>query len=138
MKKRKKKTRRIGINTSRCAVFLFTALFASPGHAQRDASVTSQTAGAPATRSIEGTIFNRQGAVAPHAVVLLKDTKTLQIRSFIAQDDGNYHFYGLSPDINYQLRAELNDMTSPTKMVSVFDSHQKIKLNLKLTKEKKK
>lgn len=74
----------------------------------------------------------------PHAVVLLKDTKTLQVRSFIAQDDGHYHFYGLSTDINYQLRAELNDMTSPTKMVSVFDSHQKVKLNLKLTKVMKK
>ena len=29
------------------------------------------------------------------AVVQLKNTKTLQIRSFITQDDGNYHFAGL-------------------------------------------
>lgn len=71
------------------------------------------------------------------AVVLLKDTKTLQIRSFIAQKDGHYRFYGLSSDINYELRAEANGMTSPLKTVSVFDSHRVVKLNLKLKKKMK-
>jgi len=38
------------------------------------------------------------------AVVQLKNTKTLQIRSFITKDDGTYHFYDLSPDIDYELK----------------------------------
>jgi carboxypeptidase family protein len=91
----------------------------------------------PNTRVIEGTVQDAKGAPVPGAVVLLKDTKTLQIRSYIAQQDGKYHFYGLSTDINYQLRAETKDMTSPSKLVSVFDSHKFIKVDLKLKNKKK-
>ena len=69
------------------------------------------------------------------AIVLLKDTKTLQVRSYIAQSDGRYHFFGLSTDINYQVRAESKGLTSKTKLVSVFDSHHIVKLNLKVYKK---
>jgi len=88
-------------------------------------------------RSIEGTVLSKDGLPVPGAVVLLKDGKTLQVRSYIAQADGKYRFFGLSTDINYELRAQANGMTSPTKTVSVFDSHKLIKLNLKLKKTKK-
>jgi len=91
----------------------------------------------PNTRVIEGTVEDANGAPVPGAVVLLKDTKTLQIRSYIAQQDGQYHFFGLSTDINYQVRAETKEMTSPSKLVSVFDSHKFIKVNLKLKNKKK-
>ncbi len=91
----------------------------------------------PNTRVIEGVVQDNRGAPVPGAIVLLKDTKTLQIRSYIAQHDGKYHFYGLSTDINYQVRAETGEMTSPTKLVSVFDSHKFIKVNLKLKDKKK-
>ena len=93
--------------------------------------------GTPTTRSIQGTVVDTKGSPVPGAIVLLKDTKTLQVRSYVAQKDGRYHFYGLSSDINYQLRAEANGMTSAEKMVSVFDSHQIVKLNLKLKKKMK-
>jgi hypothetical protein len=88
-------------------------------------------------RAIQGIVMDKTGSIVPGAVVLLKDTKSLQVRSFIAQQDGTYHFYGLSPDINYQVRAESRDMTSPIKNISVFDSHSKITVNLKLKKKKK-
>jgi hypothetical protein len=73
----------------------------------------------------------------PGAVVLLKDQKTLQVRSYIAQDDGTYHFYGLSPDINYQVRAESRNLSSATKNISVFDGHSRVVVKLKLKKKKK-
>lgn len=91
----------------------------------------------PNTRAIEGIVHDANGAPAKNAVVLLKDTKTLQVRSYIAETDGKYHFYGLSTDVNYQVRAENKEMTSPTKLISVFNSHERIKLNLKLKKKKK-
>ena len=87
------------------------------------------------TRSIEGRVLTDSGAGVPGAVVLLKDGKTLQVRSFIAQNDGAYHFFGLSTDVNYTLRAENSGMTSKQKTVSVFDSHKVVKLNLKLSKK---
>jgi hypothetical protein len=92
----------------------------------------------PRIRSLEGKVLSKSGSPVPGAIVLLKDTKTLQVRSFIAQQDGKYHFYGLSPDINYQVRAEAGDLTSPTKNISVFDSRSKIVVNLKLKKRLKK
>jgi len=59
----------------------------------------------------------------------------LQVRSYIAQNDGQYHFFGLSTDVNYSLRAEGQGKTSKVKTVSVFDSHKRVKLDLKLTKK---
>jgi hypothetical protein len=94
--------------------------------------------GTPTTRSIEGTVLDARGSAVGKAVVLLKDTKTLQVRSYLAQPDGKYHFYGLSSDINYEVRAQANGMTSPIKTVSVFDSHQIVILNLKVNKKLKK
>jgi hypothetical protein len=87
------------------------------------------------TRSIQGRVLTDAGAGIPGAVVLLQDGKTLQVRSFIAQDDGAYHFFGLSTDVNYTLRAEDKGMTSKQKTVSVFDSHKVVKLDLKLSKK---
>ncbi len=94
-------------------------------------------AGTPITRSIVGTVVDARGSAVPKAVVLLKDTKTLQVRSYLAQADGKYHFYGLSSDINYELRAQANGLTSPIKTVSVFDSHKIVTLDLKLKKKLK-
>ena len=94
-------------------------------------------AGTPITRSIVGTVLDAHGAAVPNAVVLLKDTKTLQVRSYLAQNDGKYHFYGLSSDVNYELRAQADGITSPVKTVSVFDSHRIVTLNLKLKKKLK-
>ncbi len=87
------------------------------------------------TRSIQGRVLTKSGQAVPGAVVLLKDSKTLQVRSYIAQNDGQYHFFGLSSDVNYSLRAENQDLTSKDKMVSVFDSHKVVTLNLKLVKK---
>ena len=103
---------------------------------QAQAPVTGP-AGTPITRSIEGTVRDAHGSAVPNAIVLLKDTKTLQVRSYLAQKDGKYHFYGLSSDINYELRAQANGLTSPIKTVSVFDSHRMVSLDLKLKKKLK-
>ncbi len=87
------------------------------------------------TRSIEGQVLSKTGEAIAGAIVLLKDTKTLQVRSYIAQTEGRYHFFGLSTDINYEVRAEAKGLSSKTKTLSVFDSHKIVKLNLKLTKK---
>lgn len=90
----------------------------------------------PNTRVVQGTVTDRSGAPVAHAAVLLKDTKTLQIRSYITQNDGTYKFYGLSSDVNYTIRAESGELTSPDKDISVFNSHKVIKVDLKI-KDKK-
>ena len=52
------------------------------------------------------------------AVVQLKNTKTLQIRSFITKEDGSYYFNGLSGDVDYELRADYQGSASPTRTLS--------------------
>jgi hypothetical protein len=91
----------------------------------------------PSTRVVEGVVKDANGASVANATVLLKDTKTLQIRSYITQHDGSFRLYGLSTDVNYELRAETSNMTSPPKQISVFDSHKVIKVDLKLKNKKK-
>lgn len=92
--------------------------------------------GGTSTRSIVGTVLSDSGTPIPGAHVLLKNGKTLQVRSFIAQEDGKYHFYGLSSDVNYEVRAQANGMTSKTRNVSVFDSHKIVRVNLKVNRKK--
>jgi hypothetical protein len=69
------------------------------------------------------------------AVVQLKDTKTLQVRSFITQQDGAYHFAGLSTNVDYELKAEHEGASSGTKTLSVFDGRKNASINLKLDKK---
>jgi len=83
-------------------------------------------------RSVQGTVLDASGAPVSGAVVLLKDTKTLQVRSFVTQTDGQYHFYGLNSNNDYQLRADHNNSSSSTKTLSVFDSRKKAVIDLKL------
>ncbi|HEY3454847.1 MAG TPA: carboxypeptidase-like regulatory domain-containing protein [Bryobacteraceae bacterium] len=87
------------------------------------------------SRAIEGTVRSEEGAPVPGAIVQIKDLKTLQVRSYIAQKDGKYQFWGLSNDVNYEVRAMGGGLASKTKTVSVFNSRSKVKLDLKLTKK---
>jgi hypothetical protein len=89
------------------------------------------------TRSVSGEVTGPDDQPVDGAVVQLKNTKTLDIRSFITQDRGNYRFNGLSADIDYELRAEFNGMSSSTKTLSAFDDRKAATINLKLSEKKK-
>ena len=91
----------------------------------------------PATRSVSGEVTSADDQGVVGAVVQLKDTKTLQVRSFITQDKGQYVFHGLSPDIDYELNATYKpsggtETASKTKKLSSFDSKKAEVINLKL------
>jgi hypothetical protein len=87
-------------------------------------------------RSVQGTVSDAKETAVDGAVVQLKNTKTLQIRSFITKDHGSYYFHGLSPDVDYELRAEHQGATSSTKTLSSFDSRKQAVINLKLEAKK--
>jgi hypothetical protein len=86
------------------------------------------------TRSVEGQVTSADDTPLSGAVVQLKNTKTLQIRSFITKEDGSYYFNGLSTDVDYELRAESKGLFSSTKTLSSFDSRKTATINLKLNK----
>lgn len=89
------------------------------------------------TRSVQGAVTNPDESPAVGAVVQLKNMKTLQIRSFITKEDGTYHFFELSPDVDYELKADFRGATSGSKTLSSFDSRKKAVINLKLNNNKK-
>jgi hypothetical protein len=88
-----------------------------------------------ALRSVHGVVSDSSDAQVTGAIVQLKNTKTLQIRSFITQDHGVYYFHGLSPDVDYEVRADYQGASSSSKTVSSFDSRKDVLLNLKLAKK---
>jgi hypothetical protein len=98
-----------------------------------------QNSGTPlSSRTIEGSVFDRAGHAVPGAVVLIEDQKSLQVRSYIVQEDGKFRFRGLSADANYELRARFNGEVSGAKTVSVFDSKPTVIVNLILSPKSKK
>jgi hypothetical protein len=87
-------------------------------------------------RSVQGSVNLVDESPAAGAVVQLKNTKTLQIRSFITKEDGTYYFHGLSPDVDYELKADFQGASSGTKTLSSFDSRKEAIINLKLNSKK--
>jgi hypothetical protein len=90
--------------------------------------------GESATRSVQGVVSDAQDQPVNGAVVQIKNTKTLQIRSFITKEGGSYFFHCLSPDVDYELKAEHQGASSPTRTLSSFDNRRQAVVNLKLSK----
>jgi hypothetical protein len=84
------------------------------------------------TRSVQGVVTDGSENAVQGAVVQLKNVKTLQVRSFITKEQGTYYFHGLSPDVDYELKAEHQGNASSTKTLSSFDSRKQAAINLKL------
>jgi Carboxypeptidase regulatory-like domain len=85
------------------------------------------------SRAVTGTVTAADDKPISGAVVQLKDMRTLQVRSFITLEDGQYHFSGLRIDIDYELTAKSGEMTA-TKKLSLFDNRKQAVLNFKLEK----
>ena len=90
----------------------------------------------PVQRVVEGKVLNDSNQGAPGAIVYLKNLKSNDIKSFIATQDGTYRFGQLSPDVDYQVWAELKDKKSATKTASSFDTKSRFFFVLHLDKTK--
>ncbi len=84
------------------------------------------------TRSLQGQVMNDADAPIPSAIVYLKNTKTLAVKTFIAEKDGIYRFNALSPNVDYEVYAEKDGKKSDTKTLSSFDSRKQATINLKI------
>jgi len=107
------------------AVLLFTV--AAGSSAQRGKERED-----PNVRSVSGAVRDHNDNVVEGAIVQLKNTKNLQVLSFVTRQDGTYNFHGLSTNADYELKAEHNGASSSVKRLSVFDSRKKAVINLKL------
>lgn len=81
-------------------------------------------------RSLEGVVFGKGDTPLAGAVVYLKNTKTLAVKSLYSADDGGYRFNALSPNTDYEIFAEYKGKRSDTKVLSSFDSRTSARINL--------
>ncbi len=88
----------------------------------------------PQPKSVTGQVTNAAGQPIPEAIVYLKNTKTLTVKTFIADQSGTYQFHGLSPNVDYDLYAEHHGQRSDTRTVSQFDSRTNLTIHLKIKK----
>jgi hypothetical protein len=88
-------------------------------------------------RTVKGTVFDSQDKPIVGAIVQLKDVRTLQMRSYISKENGEYHFSTLKIDDDYEIEAKNNHMTSGQKRISVFDDRKVVIQNLKTDKQER-
>lgn len=104
------------------ATMLLACAFASAAVEQRGGEL----------RSVTGHVLNAQDQPLQKAVVHLKNTRTLAIKTYITEPDGSYRFSALSPNVDYELYAEYNGGHSDTKTLSAFDSRKQVTMTLKI------
>jgi hypothetical protein len=105
---------------------LTTAVFVLPV-----AALHAQQAGA-AQRVLQGKVVDKADAAIRGAVVYLKDSHTLSVRSYITDDGGTYRFGQLAQNTDYEIWAESNGRKSGNKSISSFDSKKEFTFTLKI------
>ena len=88
------------------------------------------------SRTLTGTVTDKGDQPIAQAIVYLKNTKTLAMKTYIAQKDGTYRFPELSPNVDYEVYAEKNGKKSNSKTLSQFDDRPKPNINLQINTNK--
>ena len=87
-------------------------------------------------RTVRGAVVDKGETPVEGGVVFLKNLRTNQVRSYIADSEGLFRFSGLDPNADYEVHAEKDGAKSQTRQVSSFDNRKEIVLTLKLDKKK--
>ena len=90
----------------------------------------------PQTRTLTGQVTDKSEKPLSGAVVYLQDTRTQMVKTYITDDNGNYRFSSLSPNVDYTVRAEYQGHKSDSKTLSSFDSRNSVVFHLKINMAK--
>lgn len=112
------------------AVFLASGAFWAAPPAR--ASEFEQRGSQAESRTLTGHVLNGQNAPLQKAIVYLKNTKTLAIKTYISEADGSYRFPGLASNVDYEVYAEHEGGRSDIKTLSGFDNRKQANITLKI------
>jgi hypothetical protein len=87
-------------------------------------------------RVLHGSVIDKAENPIPSSVVYLKNVKSQAVKTYIADESGNYRFSGLDPNVDYEIHAEHDDLSSPVRTISSFDGRRDIEVTLKLSRKK--
>lgn len=111
------------------AALALALALAPAGLAQKEKGETN-------TRSLHGLVTDKSGAVLEKAVVHVKNTRSLQVRTQITDATGAFRFHGLNFNADYEVHAEYEGSSSPTKTISSFDTRKEVHITLKIDLKK--
>jgi hypothetical protein len=123
----------VSLRSFACKVILATSCVATFSVAVRGVAVLAQDRG-PAQRVVQGKVVDGANAPIKGAVVYLKDTRSLSVKSYFSDAEGAYRFGQLSQTTDYEIWAENNGKKSAVKTISSFDSKSQFFINLKIDK----
>ncbi len=114
------------------SIAVLAVVLAGTLNAQAQANYSTISDKEPQVRVLTGQVIDQRDQPVAGAIVYLKNTKTMAVKTFIVGQDGNYRFSALSPNVDYEVHAEHNGKKSDTKTLSSFDSRQTAYINLKI------
>ena len=83
------------------------------------------------TRTVKGQVTDEHEE-GIRAIVQIKNTRTLEVKSFHTNNAGEFYFHGLDLNVDYELKALAEGKQSRTRTVSSFDSRTELIYNFKL------
>jgi hypothetical protein len=107
------------------AIAAFVLLLAAP------LSALAQKNG-PRERIATGKVVSKDGDPIAGAVVYLKNSRSSGVRTYIADQEGQFRFGELSQDTDYEIWAESNTVRSKSRQISSFDNEDKFYFVLKI------
>jgi Carboxypeptidase regulatory-like domain len=87
-------------------------------------------------RTVRGTVIDKDENPVETAVVYLKNLHTNDIVTHLSASDGQFRFSGLDLNVDYEIHAEREGMSSSSHSVSNFDTRKEFVLTLKLDHKK--
>jgi len=116
-----------------CKVILAACCMTAFSMAVQGEAVFAQQRG-PEQRVVQGKVVDGANEPIKGAVVYLKDSRSLTVKSYFSDAQGEYRFGQLSQNSDYQLWAENNGKKSAVKTISSFDNKNQFFINLKVEK----
>lgn len=86
----------------------------------------------PTSKMLTGTVTDKSDQPIPGAVVYLKNSKSLVVKSFFTQQDGSYRFPQLALNTDFEIWAEKDGKKSDSKNISQFDDRFTPTVNLRI------
>jgi len=115
-------------------LLMWALVIAVPSRAQEQTK--EQKRAEAQLRVLHGSVIDKAENPVASSVVYLKNVKSQAVKTYIADDSGNYRFSGLDPNVDYEIHAEHDDLSSPVRTISSFDSRRDIEVTLKLSRKK--
>lgn len=129
----KKKSKAAAFRNRTRAASLGLALALAPAVAACAPAAAAQSHG-PVQRVLDGKVVDKNDKPITGAVVYLKDSKTMSVKSYLTDEEGHFRFGQLSQNIDYEVWAEQNGVHSKSKNISSFDNRNDFHFVLKISK----